>query len=36
MLTVTNPQRMLRSEAPLDVEPLEEEQLSLWKKLFRV
>jgi protein-tyrosine phosphatase len=34
-LTVTNPQRMLRSEAPLPVDPLEEIQLGFWKKLFR-
>ena len=35
MLTLTNPQRMLRSEAPLPVEPLEEVQLGFWKKVFR-
>ena len=34
-MTVTNPQRMLRSEAPLPVEPLEEVQLGFWKKVFR-
>lgn len=34
-LTVTNPARILRSEAPLDVEPLEEVQLGFWKKVFR-
>ena len=35
MLTLTNPQRMLRSEVPLPVEPLEEVQLGFWKKVFR-
>ncbi|HMA21633.1 MAG TPA: CpsB/CapC family capsule biosynthesis tyrosine phosphatase [Gemmatimonadaceae bacterium] len=34
-MTVTNPQRMLRSEAPLPVEPLEEVQLGFWRKVFR-
>jgi protein-tyrosine phosphatase len=34
LLSVTNPQRLLRSEAPLGVEPVEEVQLTLWKKLF--
>lgn len=34
-LTVTNPQRMLRSERPLPVEPLEEIQLGFWRKLLR-
>jgi protein-tyrosine phosphatase len=34
-LTVTNPQRMLRSEAPLAVDPLEEIQLGFWRKVFR-
>lgn len=34
-LTVTNPERMLRSEAPLPVEPLEEMQLGFWQKMFR-
>jgi tyrosine-protein phosphatase YwqE len=33
-LTVTNPQRMLRSEPPIPVEPLEEVQLGFWKKVF--
>ena len=32
MLTVTNPERMLRSEDPLEVEPLEEVQLGFFKK----
>ena len=35
MLTVTNPERLLRSETPLEVEQLDEAQLSLWKKIFR-
>jgi len=34
-LTVTNPQRMLRSEPPLPVEPLEEVQLGFWRKVFK-
>ena len=34
-MTVTNPQRMLRSEPPLPVEPLEEVQLGFWRKVFR-
>ena len=34
-MTVTNPQRMLRSEAPLPVEPLEEVQLGFWRKVFK-
>jgi hypothetical protein len=34
-LTLTNPQRMLRNEAPIPVEPLEEVQLGFWKKVFR-
>ena len=34
-MTLTNPQRMLRSEAPLPVEPLEEVQLGFWRKVFR-
>jgi protein-tyrosine phosphatase len=33
-LTVTNPERMLRSEAPLPVDPLEEIQLGFWRRLF--
>ena len=35
MLTLTNPQRLLVSEPPLPVEPLEEVQLGFWKKVFR-
>ena len=35
LLTVTNPQRLLRSEPPIEVEPLDEAQLSFWKKIFR-
>src|SRR5688572_2617905 len=35
LLTVTNPERMLRSDTPLPVPPLEEVQLGFWKKLFR-
>lgn len=34
MLTETNPERMIRSEAPLPVEPVEEIQLGFWKKVF--
>jgi protein-tyrosine phosphatase len=34
-LTVTNPERLLRSEAPLPVEPLEEIQMGFFKKMFR-
>ena len=34
-MTLTNPQRLLRSEAPLPVEPLEEVQLGFFKKIFR-
>ena len=34
-MTLTNPQRMLRSEAPIPVEPLEEVQLGFWRKVFR-
>lgn len=34
-MTVTNPERMLRSEAPLPVEPIEEVQLGFWRKVFR-
>jgi protein-tyrosine phosphatase len=34
-LTVTNPQRMLRSEDLVPVDPLEEVQLGFWKKVFR-
>jgi protein-tyrosine phosphatase len=34
-LTVTNPGRMLNSEAPLPVMPLEEVQLKFWQKAFR-
>ncbi len=34
-MTLTNPQRMLRSEVPLPVEPLEEVQLGFWRKVFR-
>lgn len=34
-LTVTNPERMLRSEPPLPVIPLEEMQLKFWQKVFR-
>jgi len=34
-MTVTNPQRLLRSEPPLPVEPLEEVQLGFWRKVFR-
>ena len=33
-LTVANPQRMLRSEAPLPVDPVEEAQLGFWSKLL--
>jgi len=35
LMTLTNPKRMLRSEKPLAVPPLEEVQLGFWKKLFR-
>lgn len=35
MLTVTNPERMLRSESPIPVVPLEDAQLGFWKKVFR-
>jgi hypothetical protein len=35
MLTLTNPQRLLRSEVPFPVEPVEEMQLGFWKKVFR-
>jgi protein-tyrosine phosphatase len=34
-LTVTNPGRMLNSEAPLPVMPLEEAQRNFWQKVFR-
>ena len=34
-MTVTNPQRLLRSEPPLPVEPLEEVQLGFWRKVFK-
>ena len=34
-MTLTNPQRLLRSEAPLPVEPLEEVQLGFWRKVFK-
>lgn len=34
-LTVTNPQRMLRAEPPLPVDPLPEVQPGFWKKMFR-
>lgn len=34
-MTLTNPQRLLRSEPPLPVEPLEEVQLGFFKKIFR-
>lgn len=34
-MTLTNPQRMLRSEAPLPVEPFEEVQLGFWRKVFK-
>ena len=34
-MTVTNPERMLRSEEPVPVEPLEEAQLGFWQKVFR-
>ncbi|MEO8192464.1 MAG: CpsB/CapC family capsule biosynthesis tyrosine phosphatase [Gemmatimonadales bacterium] len=34
LLTVTNPERILRSELPLPVEPLEEVQLGFWRKVF--
>ena len=34
-LTVTNPERMLRGEAPLPVDPLPEVQLGFWQKLFK-
>jgi protein-tyrosine phosphatase len=34
-MTVTNPQRLLRSDAPLPVEPLEEVQLGFWRKVFK-
>jgi hypothetical protein len=33
-LTVTNPERMLRSEPPIPVDPVEELQLGFWKKVF--
>ena len=34
-MTLTNPQRMLRSEPPIPVEPLEESQLGFWRKVFK-
>jgi protein-tyrosine phosphatase len=34
LLTLTNPQRMLRSEAPIAADPLEDVQLGFWKKVF--
>jgi protein-tyrosine phosphatase len=34
-LTVENPERILRSEAPLPVEPLEDIQTGFWKKIFK-
>jgi protein-tyrosine phosphatase len=33
-LTVTNPERMLSSEDPIDVDPLEPIQLGFWRKIF--
>lgn len=33
-LTVTNPERLLRSEPPLPVDPVEEVQLGFWSKLL--
>lgn len=35
LLTVTNPERMLRSEHPIPAEPLDDVQLGFWKKVFR-
>jgi len=34
-LTVTNPERMLRSERPIPVDPVEDVQLGFWQKVFR-
>lgn len=34
-LTLTNPQRMLRSEAPIPVDPLQEVQLGFWRKVLK-
>jgi protein-tyrosine phosphatase len=34
-LTVENPGRMLRSEVPLPVQPLEDIQTGFWKKIFK-
>jgi len=35
MLTLTNPERMLSSEPPLPVEPVEEVQESFWRRLLK-
>ncbi|MEO5590325.1 MAG: CpsB/CapC family capsule biosynthesis tyrosine phosphatase [Gemmatimonadaceae bacterium] len=35
MLTVTNPERMLRSESPLSVDSLEAVQLGFWKRVMK-
>jgi hypothetical protein len=34
-LTLTNPERMLRSEAPIPVDPLQEIQLGFWRKVLK-